>query len=86
MTDKQLNRIYELWSRLSLFEHKTLLFKAYAGLIFGYFLKYKQIPRPIAFSLTSTVFMFALLTILPFHPMSIPTAVGGGLAFALIIY
>jgi hypothetical protein len=47
------------------------------------------IPRlkpPIGFALRSTFAMFALLFILPVEPLSIPTAAGGGLAFALITH
>jgi hypothetical protein len=36
--------------------------------------------------LKTAVGIFALLLILPHHPMSLPTAAGGGLAFALITH
>lgn len=42
------------------------------------------LPFPLAFALRATVCMFALLFVLPAHPLAIPTIVGGGLAFALI--
>ena len=84
MINKHLNRLYDLWSYLTPFEHKTLLLRVYYALISVYLPHRKPLPRPICFSLVAIAGMFALLAFLPIHPMSIPTAVGGGLAFALI--
>jgi len=39
---------------------------------------------PVFFSLQVSVLVFGLLSIMPTHPLSIPTAFGGGLSFALI--
>jgi hypothetical protein len=46
-------------------------------------------PRPgllVGFALRTVVGMFVQSVILPHHPMSTPTAAGGGLAFALITH
>jgi len=48
--------------------------------------EYFYTPRPVAFALRATAFMFALLFIMPAHPIAIPAVIGGGLAFALLIY
>jgi hypothetical protein len=43
----------------------------------------RQVGKPVAFALRATACMFALLFIMPAHPLVIPTVIGGGLAFAL---
>jgi hypothetical protein len=50
----------------------------------NYFSLLPRLKPPISFALRSTFIMFALLLILPVQPMTIPTATGGGLAFALL--
>ena len=44
-----------------------------------------RLHPPVAFALRTCCYMFALLLILPHHPMSMVIAFGGGLSFALII-
>lgn len=43
------------------------------------------LPRPMKLSLFTATISFALLCIMPVHPMAIPAAFGGGLSFALIL-
>jgi hypothetical protein len=50
---------------------------------------YLLIPRlhpALEFSLRSAFGIFALLAIMPVHPMAIPIAAGGGIALALITH
>lgn len=80
------NQLPELWIKLTKIQKVRLILCLYNF----QFKNFKQlIPRlkfPVNFAIQTTVCMFTLLAILPFHPMSIPTAIGGGLAFALIIH
>jgi len=39
---------------------------------------------PVQLALIASIISLALLAILPMHPMSIPTAIGGGLAVGLL--
>jgi hypothetical protein len=41
---------------------------------------------PEDFAIHAAFAIFALLLIMPHHPISMPTAIGGGLAFALITH
>jgi len=43
------------------------------------------LPRPVHFGLVASLCMFALLPAMPHHPLSIPTVIGAGVAFALLI-
>lgn len=45
-----------------------------------------SLPFPVAFALRASLAAFALLFILPHHPISMPTAAGGGMAFALLFH
>lgn len=49
-----------------------------------YLRQYLALPLPVAFALRATACMFALLFIMPAHPLAIPTVVGGALSIALI--
>ncbi len=51
---------------------------------FQYARQFLRLPMPVRFSLCATLGLFGLLLILPLHPLSMPTAFGGGLAFALV--
>jgi hypothetical protein len=75
----QWKRLLEAWPRLHRWQRKILLARAYWLII-------PRLRSPVVFSLRATVVMFALMIILPIHPMAIPTAAGGGLAFALITH
>jgi hypothetical protein len=44
------------------------------------------LPAPVHFSLVATLCMFALLPLVPLEPLSIPTAIGGGISFALLTH
>ena len=59
------------------------------------FLRYLQIlylrqrltpHAPVAFALRAVACMFALLFVMPLEPLSMPTAFGGGLAFAILTH
>ena len=43
------------------------------------------LPAPVHFSLVASLCMFALLPLMPHHPMSFPITIGGGISFALIL-
>lgn len=75
----QLKRLCEAWPGLHPWQRKALLVRAYWLLI-------PRLKPPISFALRTTIAMFALLVILPVQPMTIPTAAGGGLAFALLTH
>jgi hypothetical protein len=47
--------------------------------------EYFGTPMPVAFALRATACMFALLFIMPAHPLAVPTAIGGALSLALIL-
>ena len=46
--------------------------------------EYFDTPKPIAFALRATACMFALLLIMPAHPLAIPAVIGGGISFAFL--
>jgi hypothetical protein len=48
-------------------------------------LRRPALPRPVHFALVACLIMFALLPVMPFHPLAIPTVIGGGISFALIM-
>jgi hypothetical protein len=77
--DDQWTRLRSAWPRLRPWQRKFLLLKAYWLLI-------PRLGKPVLFALRTALGMFTLFTILPIHPMSVPTAIGGGLAFALITH
>jgi hypothetical protein len=43
------------------------------------------LPRPVAFSLHTSLMMFGLIAFLPQDPSSLSIAIGGGLSFALAL-
>lgn len=43
------------------------------------------LPAPVHFSIVASLCMFALLPLMPHHPLAIPISIGGGISFALII-
>lgn len=47
--------------------------------------EYFHTPAPVAFGLVASLSMFALLPLMPLHPLSIPTVIGAGLSFALLL-
>ena len=49
-----------------------------------YVRQFLHLPLPVSFSLRTTLGVFALLLVLPLQVLSLPVAVGGGLAFALV--
>jgi len=75
----QLKRLLRAWPCLHPWQRKVLLARVYWLLI-------PRLKPPIGFALRSTFAMFVLLLILPVQPMTIPTAAGGGLAFALLTH
>ena len=48
-------------------------------------LRRPALPRPVHFSVLASLLMFALLPVMPQHPMAIPIVIGGGLCGALLI-
>jgi hypothetical protein len=46
--------------------------------------EYFLTPKPIVFALRATACMFALLLIMPAHPLAIPAVIGGGISFAFL--
>jgi hypothetical protein len=46
--------------------------------------KLRGLPGPIHYSIVSTLCMFLLLPLMPHHPITIPTVIGGGLAGGLL--
>jgi hypothetical protein len=50
-----------------------------------YFKQRMHLPRPVMFSLLCSIIMFALLSILPSHPLVIPIVIGSGLSGALLL-
>jgi len=51
---------------------------------FLYLHQFLTLPFPVAFALRATACMFALLFIMPAHPLAIPAVIGGGISLALI--
>ena len=49
-----------------------------------YLRQYLALPLPVAFALRATACMFALVFIMPAHPLAIPAVIGGGISFALL--
>ncbi|KAA3644518.1 MAG: hypothetical protein DWQ07_13950 [Chloroflexi bacterium] len=43
-----------------------------------------QLPRPVAFSLRTTLFAFLLLPLMPLEPMALPAVMGGATSASLI--
>ncbi len=46
----------------------------------------KRMPRFFWIALRASLLSFVILAFMPFHPIAIPTAFGGGIAIALITY
>jgi len=80
--DRSPNPLLELWPLLTHPQH--LLIALHLFLLCQPVTRHPPLPWPVCFSLTASLLMFGLLFIMPQHPMAIPTAIGGGLAFALI--
>jgi hypothetical protein len=70
-------RLDNIWHYLHPWQQKVILLNAYLSII-------PRFHPAFALSLRAAISMFVLLLIMPLHPMAIPTAFGGGLAFALI--
>ncbi len=73
-------RLYELesiWLNLTIDERQTWLGEARQA-------RFNRNFRPVSFSLHAALFSFALLVLLPVHPVSIFVAFGCGLSLALI--
>ncbi len=51
-----------------------------------YLRQHLTLPFPVSFSLRAVAGMFALLLVMPLHPLAIPATIGGGLSFALILH
>jgi hypothetical protein len=49
------------------------------------FCEYFYLVPPVGFGLRAAVLILVLLVVMPFHPMAIPTAIGGGISFALLL-
>jgi hypothetical protein len=75
----QWKRLLNAWPHLHAWQRKTLVLQAC-------WLVIPRLKPPVIFAVRASFAIFALLLIMPYHPMSIPTAVGGGLAFALITH
>jgi hypothetical protein len=75
----QWKRLLKAWPRLHPWQRKVLVIHALC-------LAVPRLHSPVAFAVRTAFAMFALLLILPHHPMSIPIASGGSLAFALITH
>ena len=75
-----LQRLEEVLLLLKTDELKRVLWYARWRRIVFYF----RIAPPIGFSLRASILMLVLLTIMPFHPMVIPTIIGGGISLALL--
>jgi hypothetical protein len=43
------------------------------------------LPRPVHFALVACLCMFILLPVMPAHPLAIPTTIGAGISFALLL-
>jgi hypothetical protein len=72
-------RLDNIWHYLHPWQRKVILANAYISII-------PRLHPPVAFSVRAMVAMFALLFIMPMHPMSLVIATGGGLSFALITH
>jgi uncharacterized membrane protein len=46
----------------------------------------KRLPRFFWMTVRASLISFVILAFMPVHPIAIPTAFGGGIAFALITY
>jgi hypothetical protein len=44
----------------------------------------KRLPKFFWMAVRASLISFIILAFMPFHPIAIPTAFGGGIAFALI--
>lgn len=75
----QWKRLLSAWPRLHTWQRKVLVCHAC-------WLVIPRLKSPVVFALRAAFAMFALLSFLPVHPISMPTAVGGGLAFALLTH
>lgn len=72
-------KLLNVWPNLDPWQRQLILYQAYWWMI-------PPLKPPIAFALRAAFAVFTMLLFLPADPMSIPTAVGGGLAFALITH
>lgn len=72
-------RLDNIWQYLHPWQRKVILVNAYISII-------PRLPSPVAFSVRAMFFMFALLFVMPLHPMSIVIATGGAISVALITH
>jgi putative NADPH-quinone reductase len=78
-TTKYLQELNAALQKLSKSDLYAVLYRTYLIVARHKF----ALPFPVAFVLRATVCMFALLLIMPLHPMAIPAAFGGGISVAL---
>jgi hypothetical protein len=83
--DEHLKAILDIWPILTGWQRLLIWLRTRIGLLPHPPVAGPQRYAPF-FAIRAALFMFALLFVLPHHPMSMPTALGGGLAFALITY
>jgi hypothetical protein len=77
--DENLKLLHNTWTSLKFWQRKMLLIKCCLAAL--------PIARPpVFFSLRASLGIFVLLAILPTEVLSVPTAIGGGLAFALMTH
>jgi hypothetical protein len=75
----QWKRLLNAWSRLHPWQRKVLLARAWLSLI-------PRLHPPVAFSLRASLIAFAMLFVVPPHPMSMVIAACGGLSLSLLIH
>ena len=46
---------------------------------------YFYTPMPISLGLQSSILILVILSIMPLHPLAIPTAIGGGISIGLML-
>ena len=64
--------------------HRQLVLLRAYKLLFNQYKQYWLLPKPVSFAIKTTVLTFSLLAILPHHPLTLPTALGGALSISLV--
>jgi hypothetical protein len=75
---KRIDFVMEAWPKLTLFQRIRIVrtFWLYT---------HPLVRAPVVVSLFASLISVGLLIILPIHPISISTAIGGGLAIGLLV-
>lgn len=78
--NRDLNRILKQLNKWNL---RALLYYARWILFRQRYLYF--LSRSVCFGLFASLFMFIILSVMPLHPLAIPTVIGGGVAGAFLL-